>query len=206
MYSDDRDLLVDCELLQLVRRTSSGDRAAFASLHEQTARQVFRTARGMLRSNEDAEEIVGDVFTFVWQQAAAYDAARGSVRAWLTIIARNRSIDRLRQRRATRSFDEQRDSTSDTLVCPASGPEQTLVQLQTRHAIERALGSLSVLRRQLVELSFFEESSHEEIARAISVPLGTVKSHVRRSLALMRGQLAAEYTAAGYTVPGRIKP
>lgn len=193
MRTREHNHFADFLLIELVQRTTRGDRAAFAALHAQTARQVFRTARTMLGSDQDAEEIVCDVFTFVWQQAATYDTDRGSVRAWLTIIARNRSIDRLRQRHATRSLDgERRDTVSDSLVCPACGPEQALIGLQTRATVERALKSLSVLRRQLVELSFFEELSHEQIAQAIRVPLGTVKSHVRRSLVAMRRQLAGE--------------
>ena len=196
MQMNEQNEAMERQLIDLVHRTVSGDRAAFAALHEQTATQVFRTARRMLRCTEDAEEIVGDVFTFVWQQAHAYDAHRGSVQAWLTIIARNRSIDRLRQRRSTRSLDaERRDPLTTSLVCAGHGPDQLLARLQTRSAVDRALKSLSGLRRQLVELSFFDELSHEEIARSICVPLGTVKSHVRRALASMRRELAVHYAA-----------
>jgi RNA polymerase sigma-70 factor (ECF subfamily) len=194
--TNERDEAAEHELIELVHRTVNGDRVAFAALHEHTAGQVFRTARRMLRSTEDAEEIVGDVFTFVWQQAQAYDVHRGSVRAWLTIIARNRSIDRLRQRHSARSLDaERRDPLTTSLVYAGHGPDQLLARLQTRSAVDRALKSLSGLRRQLVELSFFEELSHEEIARSICVPLGTVKSHVRRALASMRRDLAVHDTA-----------
>jgi RNA polymerase sigma-70 factor (ECF subfamily) len=203
---DSNDPFVECPLVALVHRTMRGDHAAFAALHEQTARQVFRTVRRLLACNEDAEEVVCDVFTFVWQQADAYDTRRGSVRAWLTIIARNRSIDRLRQRHATRTLrDDRYAALAESLVCPASGPEQSLVRQQTRTALEGALQSLSVLRRQLIELSFFEELSHEQIAQAVCVPLGTVKSHVRRSLASLRRQLDGEYGAGNAAGNGEIR-
>src|SRR5271154_3355084 len=86
-------------LERLVRAMAAGDQTVLSRIYAQTAAQVFAIARGLLRSKEDAEEVVCDVYIHAWRRATSYDAARGSVMAWLAVMARNRSVDRLRQRR-----------------------------------------------------------------------------------------------------------
>lgn len=178
------------DLEPLVRAMTAGDPAAFNELYDRTVAQVFAIARSMLRSKEDAEEIVCDVYTHAWQRAASYDAARGSVIAWLGVMARNRSIDRLRQRRESLSLDDARhESLYGSLCAPGHGPEQILDQFQSGSAVHRALQCLSPQRRQLVALAFFQGLSHQEIAAAVGLPLGTVKSHVRRALIEMQTEM-----------------
>jgi RNA polymerase sigma factor (sigma-70 family) len=170
-----------------------GEQAAFSTLYKQTVAQVFAIARSMLRNQEDAEEIVCDVYTFAWQRAHAYDFTRGSVMAWLSVMTRNRAVDRLRQRRVTISLDDERqDELSKSLVSETLGPDQILAQFQSGSAVHRALSVLSEQRRRLIGLAFFQGLTHEEIALVVGMPLGTVKSHVRRALAVLQGELSAE--------------
>ena len=177
----------------LVQATARGEEAAFSSLYRQTVGQIFAIARYMLRNNEDAEEIVCDVYTFAWQRAHAYDATRGSVMAWLSVMTRNRAVDRLRQRRDALSLDDERhDALSKSLVSETLGPDQMLAQFQSGTAVHRALAALSDQRRHLIGLAFFQGLTHEEIAAAVGMPLGTVKSHVRRALAVLQGELSAD--------------
>src|ERR1700722_1383665 len=116
------------QLEHLVRAMAGGDQTALSSLYQQTVAQIFAIAAGLLRSKEDAEEIVCDVYSHAWQRAAGYDAARGSVMAWLAMMTRNRSVDRLRQRRDAVSLDDDRhEALSASLVGDALSPEQVLV-------------------------------------------------------------------------------
>jgi RNA polymerase sigma-70 factor, ECF subfamily len=177
-------------LEDLVRGMAGGDAAALSRVYEQTVAQVFAIARGMLRCKEDAEEVVCDVYTHAWQRASTYDCGRGSVMAWLAVMTRHRAVDRLRQRRVALSLDDDRHcALAASLVGEAPGPEQILSQFQSGSAVHRALQSLSPQRRLMLGLAFFEGLSHQEIADATGIPLGTVKSHLRRALAALQGEL-----------------
>jgi RNA polymerase sigma factor (sigma-70 family) len=174
----------------LVHDMAGGDSAALSRVYEQTVAQIFAIARGMLRCKEDAEEVVCDVYTHAWQRASTYDSSRGTVMAWLAVMTRNRAVDRLRQRRDALSLDDDRHSAlAASLAGEALGPEQVLAQFQSGSAVHRALQSLSAQRRVLLGLAFFRGLSHQEIAHATGMPLGTVKSHLRRALAALQGEL-----------------
>ncbi len=177
------------DLEPLVCAIAAGEKAALHSLYERTVAQVFAIATSMLRSKEDAEEIVCDVYTHAWQRAGTYDAARGSVIAWLGIMARNRAIDRLRQRRDAVSLDDERYQGLADSLCTDHGPEQVLARFQSGSAVHRALEALTPQRRHLVSLAFFQGLSHQEIADSVGMPLGTVKSHVRRALCELQIEL-----------------
>jgi RNA polymerase sigma-70 factor (ECF subfamily) len=178
----------------LVKAMAGGDAAALSCIYEQTVAQVFGIARFMLRSREDAEEIVCDVYTHAWQTAASYDAARGTVMAWLAIMARNRCLDRLRQRRKHLMLHEAAHHPEDWLAGDAAGPEEILARFQSGTAVHRALESLPPQRRRLIALAFFQDMSHQEIAESTGIPLGTVKSHVRRALCILQAALMLQRT------------
>ena len=178
------------DLEPLVGAMIRGDQSALSTLYQRTVAHVFGIARCMLRSKEDAEEVVCDVYTCAWQRATGYDPSRGSVIAWLTVMARNRAIDRLRQRREVLSLDDARQEGLAASLCgEGSTPEQILDQFQSGSAVHRALQSLTPQRRHLVALAFFQGLTHQEIADAVGMPLGTVKSHVRRALNELQSEL-----------------
>jgi RNA polymerase sigma factor (sigma-70 family) len=180
-------------LEDLVRRMARDEQSAFSALYQQTVGQVYSIAHCLLRNKEDAEEIVCDVYTFAWRNARAYDSTRGSVMAWLSVMTRNRAVDRLRQRRDTVSLDDEKnEALCRSLPAEILGPEQILAQFQTGSAVHRALTALSEKRRQLIALAFFQGMTHEEIAAVVGMPLGTVKSHLRRALAVLQGQLSSQ--------------
>jgi len=176
---------------ELIGRVAAGDRQALSKIYEQTVAQIFAIARSVLRSREDAEEVVCDVYTAAWLRASSFDAARGSVMAWLAVMARHRAIDRLRQRRETLSLDDKDRDVAQKLCADALGPEQLLTRFQSGSAVHRALESLTPRRRQLLGLAFFQGLTHQEISAAVGMPLGTVKSHVRRALAALQAALAS---------------
>ncbi len=182
-------------LESLVDAMAAGNDAALSVLYQHTVSKVFAIACGVLRSKEDAEEVVCDVYTHAWLRAGSFDAGRGSVMAWLAVMARNRARDRLRQRRELASLDDGRsDADGAPLMIDALGPEQILARFQSGTALYCALKSLTAQRRQLLSLAFFQGLSHREIADAVGLPLGTVKSHVRRALATLQCALAYTQT------------
>jgi RNA polymerase sigma-70 factor (ECF subfamily) len=144
----------------------------------------------MLGNTADAEEVVCDSYVQAWRSAARFDPGRGSVLAWLLMMCRSRALDLLRQRRSRAAAE------SAVSRCAEEGresaPEELLDQAQSGAAVHQALGALSPLRRQLVALAFFRGLSHQEIAQAVRLPIGTVKSHLRRSLQGMRAVLEGE--------------
>lgn len=174
------------ELSTLMIAVVARDDAALAQLYDLTASKLYGLARAMLGNTADAEEVVCDVYVQVWQTAASFDATRGSVMAWLMMICRSRSLDLLRQRRtrAERSVEEMPEEEAGD-----RGPEDMLTQFQEGTAVHRALAQLTPLRRELVALAFFKGLSHQEIAAATKLPIGTVKSHLRRSLLSLRAAL-----------------
>jgi RNA polymerase sigma factor (sigma-70 family) len=180
-------------LEDLVHAMADGNRAALSGVYEQTIAQVYAISRGMLRCKEDAEEVVCDVYTCAWQRAKTYDSSRGTVMAWLAVMTRNRAVDRVRQRRDSLSLDDERhEALAASLAGQTLGPEEVLTQFQSGSAVHRALRSLSAQRRYLLGLAFFRGLSHQEIADTTRLPLGTVKSHLRRALAALQGELAAD--------------
>ena len=180
-------------LSALIARIAAGDKQALSSLYEVTVAQVAAIARHILRSKEDADEVVCDVYVHVWSRAADYDASRGNVMAWLIIMAKNRAIDRMRKRRDSVSLDDEKQGAlAGSLADERDGPDQVLSKFQSGSAVHRALATLTPLRRRLLGLAFFRGLSHQEIADAVDLPLGTVKSHVRRALASLQSALAGE--------------
>lgn len=190
--ADAADSVPPDRLESLVARMAGGEQAALSDLYRQTVGPIFAIACAVLRSKEDAEEVVCDVYTHAWRRAGTYDAVRGGVMGWLTVMARHKAIDRLRQRRQHLSLDDERqEGLAESLQGSAPGPEEVLARFQSGTAIHRALASLTPQRRQLLGLAFFQGLSHQQIAAAVGLPLGTVKSHVRRALAILQGELAA---------------
>jgi RNA polymerase sigma-70 factor (ECF subfamily) len=166
---------------------AQGDEIALSSVYEKTAARVFGIAHAILGSKEDAEEVVCDVYTYAWQHATTYDASRGSVAAWLAIIAKSRAIDRRRKQRVQVSLD---DTNSPLASDERLDPEGMLCESQARCTLHTALESLTPQRQQLIDLAFFQGLSHQELADATGMRLGTVKSHLRRALAVLQDRLA----------------
>ncbi len=190
----------DAALEAAVIAIGSGNRAALAVLYDATALRIYGIARSALHCPWDAEEIVGDVFMYVWQNAHRYDAGRGAVMGWLTMITRNRSIDRFRLRRSMVSIDDETTyAESRTLTANTESPDQFLARFEETALVYRVLALQSPLRRRLIELAFLRGLCHEDIAMTTGLPLGTVKSHIRRTLIRMRTtlQMATNTTIEG---------
>lgn len=183
------DQIEPAVLAALVERIARGEHAALGTLYDSTVGKLFALARVMLRNDSDAEEVVCDVYAQVWQSATLYRGERGGVLAWLLMICRSRALDMLRRNRVRAPAATAEVADQENLVCPAPGPEDILDLMQQGTVVHRALEKLTPLRRRLVSLAFFRGMSHFEIAEECDLPVGTVKSHIRRALVSLREDL-----------------
>ncbi len=174
-------------LQALVVRMQSGDQSALEALYDATCSRLYALAMAILNNREDAEEVVCDAYAQAWREAARYDAARAAPLGWLTVLCRSRALDRLRQRRQ-HPFIVQIEE-ADSVADPSATPDDLLSKLEHGSRVHAALANLPPERRELVALAFLRGLSHQEIADLKKLPLGTVKSHVRRSLVQLREAL-----------------
>jgi RNA polymerase sigma factor (sigma-70 family) len=177
-------------LATLVERMRSGQERALEELYQATVGKLHALASAILRSTEDTEEIVCETYAYAWANAARFDANRANALGWLLMLCRSRALDRLRQRRATANALDL-VAMRETGSLGSDQPCDILALMQRRSRVHTALSQLTPERRHLVSLAFLHGLSHQEIADATSLPLGTVKSHVRRALAQLREALEA---------------
>lgn len=189
-------------LAGLVRRIAQQDEAALGALYEATVERLFALARAIIRNVADAEEIVIDTYTQIWQTAGKYDPTRGTVMGWVITICRSRALDRLRHQRMRERNSCVELESNNLDGAPNCGPEALLEQLEQNSAVYQALTSLTIVQRQVLALAFFQGLSHQEITELTGLPLGTVKSHIRRALAALRTELYVSEEALAQTESG----
>jgi RNA polymerase sigma factor (sigma-70 family) len=188
------------ELSRLLARAGLADRAAFATLYEQTSAHLLGVVLRINRDRAQAEDILQEVYVNVWRAAQSFDAAQSQPLTWLTSIARNRAIDSLRrsntQPRLQTNFsnpfpdnDNEDSDVYDTVASDAPGPLDLLSRASDARALASCMEGLSAQQRQSVALAFFDGLSHAEVADNMRQPLGTVKSWVRRALMSLKGCL-----------------
>lgn len=164
------------------------DERALLALYEATLSRVYGLVLRLVRRSQLAEEVAEEVYFQVWRQAPRFDAERGRPLTWLLGMARSRAIDAIR--REARFQHEELDEEATALSAPAAESGDELLSVAQGHAeLHRALLLLKPQPRQLVALAFFNGLSHEEIATQTSLPLGTVKSQIRRALITLREAL-----------------
>lgn len=172
-------------------RVVDRDERALAALYDATSSRVYGFVRRIVRTEPAAEEVVEDTYFQVWREAVRYDPARGRVMAWVLAIARSRALDALR--RETRARPESLDDDGVEAVDAQAPPADELLDIARNHAdLHRALTQLAPQPRQLVSLAFLRGLTHEEIADQMRLPLGTVKSQIRRALVSLREALAGK--------------
>jgi RNA polymerase sigma factor (sigma-70 family) len=176
------------ELGSLMAAIRVGNEAALGQLYDATVGKLYALAVAILRSAEDSEEVVCDTYAYAWANAWRYDPRRANVLGWLLMLCRSRALDRLRQRRATADLMDaaELEARTDAAI---EQPDDILSLMQQHSSIYAALSKLTPQRRRLITLAFLRGLSHQEIAHATGLPLGTIKSHVRRALAQLRETL-----------------
>jgi RNA polymerase sigma-70 factor (ECF subfamily) len=170
-----QDQATEAQIAAALTRCAGGDRAALRVVYDLEVARMVGVARRMLRRQDLAEEAVQDAFVRVWRSARTYDPQRGAARSWLYAILRNCALSILR--------DEGR-FTADEDAAEEAAPmtESALARLPETSALRRCLERLDAQRRAVVVLAYVHGLSHGELAGKLGVPLGTVKSWVRRGL------------------------
>ena len=176
---------------QALERMTRGEPEALAELYDRHARAIYSLAVRIVRDQSDAEDIVQEVFSQAWRQAARYDSSRGNVVAWLLTLTRSRAIDRLRGRRA-RPWEGAEGPVLATLPDGGPGPDLAAASAEAVGLVRSALRALPLLERTALELAYFEGLTHTEVASRLEMPLGTVKTRIRQGLLRLRAAMTRE--------------
>jgi RNA polymerase sigma-70 factor (ECF subfamily) len=170
------------------------DAASLQALYDETSRPLYALALRILNDRDDAEEVILDVYHQVWNSAERYDSSRGNIFAWLSIITRNRAIDRVRQSKTRRTRELPIEGAPEA-PSETPGPEQQNILAQEAALVRRAIATLGKEQRQAIELAFFSGLTHSDIAEALGMPLGTIKTRIRVGLQRLRKALPANAVA-----------
>jgi RNA polymerase sigma-70 factor, ECF subfamily len=184
--------LTDSRDRELVNRIARGDEEAFRGLFRRYAPTATAVAKRIVRQPFLAEEIVQEAFLAVWRDPGGYDEVRGSVKSWLMGMVHHRAVDLVR-----REESQRRRAEDPRLIEPAAAADdvaQTVVEEmgvpEERRAVREALTSLPPEQQQVIELMYFGGSSQSQIAAALGLPLGTVKSRTLLGMRRLRAALA----------------
>lgn len=172
----------------LLARVAAGERAAFDAFYSATVDRCMALARSVLGNHAWAEDCVADTYVAAWRQASSFDPSRASAIGWLSMICRTRAIDRLRRERTQQGYSvslRPLDDEAEQGLDPASVFGGFLAFGKLAEALQKLSGE----QRRLLEFTYFQGLSNSEIAATTGLPLGTVKSCIRRGVALLRKEL-----------------
>jgi RNA polymerase sigma-70 factor (ECF subfamily) len=177
----------------LIAALAAGDERAAALLYDRYASMLMAVAFRITRSRADAEEVVLETLEQAWRQAQRYERSRGSLDAWLAVIARSRAFDRVRtdQRRARRieSVEDQPGGAYPDAIDDGTTTVDAAEAAEARVLVSRALAALPAAQREAVELAFYDGLSHSEVAERLGEPLGTIKTRIRMGMKKLRDML-----------------
>ena len=178
----------------LVAQAAAGDERGLGDLYDRYGGMAFSLACAIVGEQADAEEVVADAFAQVWRSASSFDAARGSVAAWLATIVRTRALDLVRSRkRRARVLEEAAVMTDEgeTLVLApsADATDRSAEVTEASTIVRKSLAELPPPQRRVIELAYFGGLSQSEIAAQLSEPLGTVKTRMRAGMDKLRQAL-----------------
>jgi RNA polymerase sigma-70 factor, ECF subfamily len=173
-------------LVQIAQR----DQAALSTLYDRYARIIYAIAFRSLRSAEESEEVVLDVFAQVWRIADRYDASKSRGDTWIFMLARSRILDRLRKlQRRTPSSGEVLDIAEIQVSSSSVDPLDAAVVSERRALVRAILDQIPAEQRLVLELAYYQGLSHSEIAQSTGISLGTVKTRIRLGLSKLRSAL-----------------
>jgi RNA polymerase sigma-70 factor (ECF subfamily) len=164
----------------LLASVAAGDRQAFARLYEASAGRLYGVALRLLRRRDLADEVLQDAYLSIWRNAGRYDPGKGSPFAWMATIVRYRALDLLRRDREM-ALDEDALERQPAPAAPALTAEA--------RALDACLRALDEKSRRCIQMAFLDGYTHEELARRLDAPVGTVKSWIRRGLAQLKACL-----------------
>lgn len=179
---------------QWIARVAQGDQASFAALYDRLSRPLFSLAIKMLGDATEAEDAIQEVCMQIWRRAPSYDPAQSSVFSWAILLTRAKLIDRLRARgRRLRVVAGSTDDVDNPIAADDASTSDTAADTLSRNEeatrVRSALQSLPGEQREAIEMAFFSELTHHDIATQLNQPLGTVKARIRRGMLHLRDVL-----------------
>ena len=173
------------QLVWLLREIAGGDRGAFKLLYQRTSARLYGICLRLTGNEAEAQEVLQEVFLKVWRKADRFDAGKAGAITWLSVLARNRAIDRIRQRRS------EADDADAAAEIPDEAPSafDVVGQAQDSVRLSECLNQLEERARTAIRSAFFEGSTYPQLAAQAGVPLPTMKSWIRRGLQRLRGCL-----------------
>ncbi|MFF2487556.1 RNA polymerase sigma factor [Microbacterium sp. NPDC058062] len=186
-----REHVDDEEERELCGRFAAGDERALEQIYRRWSPIVFTLALRVLGDRGDAEDVTQKTFVSAWTSRASYDPAKGRLSTWLVTITRRRIADTLDARRRVRELHEKlrRFAMSDE-------PMSSEIDLGDRLLLADEIDRLEPDAQRVVRLAFYDDLTHQQIATRLDMPLGTVKSHIRRSLTRLRDRLEVPHVAS----------
>jgi RNA polymerase sigma factor (sigma-70 family) len=175
------------QLAAAIARVAGGDRAALRMVYQDTSAKLFGVCLRILNDRGEAEDVLQDVYVTVWRKAASFDPGRASPITWLVAIARNRSIDRLRSGAVSRRMDP--IEAADDVRDPAPAAVELVEAAQQSSRLGSCLEELESRQSAAIRSAFLDGMTYEELAARTGVPLGTMKSWIRRGLLKLRACL-----------------
>lgn len=182
----------DNQLMDLIDRVATKDEVALKLLYDQTASRLYGLALRILGNKEWAEDVLQESFLGIWRSAGTYRDSLSPPLAWMGMLVRSRALDFLRRRRAERlhlnvPFEDFEELPQDK---DAQGPMQLVEASEQAVVLHQCLEKLEQPQRQVVSLAYLNDLSHSELASSLKLPLGTVKTWMRRSLEQLRKCMA----------------
>jgi RNA polymerase sigma-70 factor (ECF subfamily) len=166
----------------LWRRFKLGDEQAAADLYDRYSQLIYSVAHQVLHDPGTSEDVLQEVFLQLWRVPEAFDPAKGTLAAWLTVVSRRRAIDRLRQRRGETDVADVVVSIDATQLADAALNQIT-------HRVDALLEDMPQKLRVTFELAYMQGLTHTEISARLGSPLGTIKSRIRQALDFIRKKL-----------------
>ena len=171
-------------LVAALRAAADGDRDALRAIFDRTSAKLMGICLRILKDREEAEEALQDTFISVWQRSGSFDPAKASPVTWLATIARNRAIDRLRA--GHRRQDSALDGAALDVADDASDPFGRAATAQESRQLQGCLAELESRSQSIIRAAFFDGFPYSQLAERAGVPLGTMKSWMRRGLQQLR--------------------
>lgn len=170
-------------------RLAARDEGALSELVHLLSPWLLGIAQSMLQDPDEAEDVVLETFRIAWEKVPPPDAGPRGLVPWLLQITRNRSIDRIRSRGRQRSLGKRWSASQETIAAPVEPAEAALPGWAVHTAVHQALSELPEDQRRTVQLAYFEGRTQSEVAEALGIPLGTVKTRLRLAFGRLRTSL-----------------
>lgn len=182
----------DIHLIFLLNRVAMADESALRELYELTSSKLYGVAVRVVVNREWAEDVLQEAFINIWRIAGDYKNTLSPPMAWMGLVVRSRGLDFLRRRTSERvdKMQELDDVIADTVAGDSPNPMDTALASEQAKALHQCLNQLDLKQREIVSLAYLRDLSHGELAAQLKLPLGTVKTWIRRGLEQLRGCMA----------------